>query len=343
MHCKDQGYYDNGNYQNCLFGNYGNVPNCGNLTQIQSNKKQQALRYSYETLGNLLSSAENFAGEQNQKYRKFNISTSNNYEDLKSEFAWELHCFQLAIKKFQQKFQCQYIFPQDLEIETVKKDINRYMKKIQNKKDLFLYELMLKLMNLEDININFDNLFEELDKNANSKINPEKLRKIIAPLNEILNKNIEEADKGNMNLELLDENNNKNREALREIFKNSKALNFKRGIEGDLKSNQDSLFEFNPYKSTNSKKIKIDNPSFDKYRCLDPSLYSYNKHEGLIYIIKKNDKNVYHSVDFCEKGKNFNKDLFKEIAYFPNYIVGTININQNEYFYALLKYSEEFK
>ena len=320
MQGKGQGYYEDGNFY--LYGNFGNGPNYGNLKQIQSNKKQQALRYSYETLGNLLSSAENFAGEPNVKYRNFNISTSNNYEDLKSEFAWELHCFQLAIKKFQTKFQCKYIFPNDFNIETVKKDIKRYMKKIQNKKDIFLYELMLKLMNLEDINVNFDNLFEELDKNANSKINPEKLRKIIAPLNEILDKNLEEADKGNMDLELLDENNNKNREALREISKNFKALSFKIGIEGDLKKNQ-NWFDFNPYKSNNSKKIKIDMPKFDQYGNLDPSLYSYNDHEGFIYIIPQKDKNLYHCVDFCEKLKDFNKDLFTEIAYFTDlkYIV----------------------
>ena len=59
------------------------------------------MKYSYETLNNLLSTAENFAGLQNEKYRDYNITTSYDYENLKSEFVWELHCFQLAVQQFE--------------------------------------------------------------------------------------------------------------------------------------------------------------------------------------------------------------------------------------------------
>ena len=342
-----KGYYG---FENNDYSSFGNNPHYGNLEQIQSNKKLQALRYIWETLGNLLSSAENFAGEPNVQYRKFNISTSNNYQELKSEFAWELHCFNLAVKQFQKKFQCPYIFPNDIQRDKIKKDISRYIKKVQNKKDIFLYELMQKLINGENIDINFDCLFEELDKNANSKIKPQNLKEIIAPLNEILDQNQKEADKGNMKLDLLEEKYDRNRATLRDFSKNNKSLKFKMGIEGHLKY-YNNAFYFCPFKSNTSKNIKIEEPKFDKYRNLEHYLYSYNNYEGFIYVIKKKDNNLYHCVDFCEKGKDFNKNLFKEMAYFDKidkennkYTVGIIQF-PNDNFYALLKESleEEFK
>ena len=63
-------------------------------------KQKQALAYSYETLGNLLSSAENFAGFQNEQYERYNISSATNHDELKSEFAWELNCFQMSLIKY---------------------------------------------------------------------------------------------------------------------------------------------------------------------------------------------------------------------------------------------------
>lgn len=342
----------NGKIQGIYYPSYGNASygSSGNYEfmmreQIQANKKMQALNYSYETLGNLLSSAENFAGLPNEQYKAYNVTTSYKYEDLKSEFAWELHCFQLAIKKFQRKFQCPYEFPPKLPKEKIIKDIYRYMKQVSNKKDQFLYEIMLSLIIGEEININFDALFEELDKNANSKINPDKLRKIIGPLNAILDKKLEEADKGNMNIEFEDDKLNKNREYLKELSKHDKSIKVKIGIEGELKFIKDGFF-FCPKLSNSTKKIKIIEPKFDNYNNLDSSLYLYNNnnHECFIYVTKKKDKNCYQAIDFCEKEKDFNKNAFNDIAYYDNidkadirYTIGTIQLNQNDKFYGLIK------
>ena len=63
--------------------------------QIQFSVQQQSIAYSYNILGNLLSSAENFVGLQNEQYGYYNISKAKNRAELKSEFAWELYCFQL--------------------------------------------------------------------------------------------------------------------------------------------------------------------------------------------------------------------------------------------------------
>ena len=71
--------------------------------QLHVNLQLQSLKYSYETLGNLLSSAENFAGLADEKYEAFNYSSSNDYNSLKSEFAWELECFNLALQTYQKK------------------------------------------------------------------------------------------------------------------------------------------------------------------------------------------------------------------------------------------------
>lgn len=77
----------------------------GDTLQIKLiDKQKQALLYSYETLGNLLSSAENFAGLPSEQYEKFNISTAKNHNEMKSEFAWELNCFQMALKKYKKKY-----------------------------------------------------------------------------------------------------------------------------------------------------------------------------------------------------------------------------------------------
>ena len=110
--------------------NHDNESHYSYITQIQENKKNQALKYSYETLNNLLSTAENFAGLQNEKYRDYNITTSYDYENLKSEFVWELHCFQLAVKQFEKKFKCSYEFPIDFHKENIKADIKRYKERI---------------------------------------------------------------------------------------------------------------------------------------------------------------------------------------------------------------------
>ena len=317
--------YNGGGYG--TYGTYGYAGSSsyyGETAQLQSNKRQQALRYSYETLGNLLSSAENFAGLPNEKYGKYNVTTSNKYEDMKSEFAWELHCFQLAIKKFQKKFQCPYEFPRDLPKEIIIKDIHRYIKRISNQKDKILYYSMINIINGEKININFDKLFEELDKNSNSKIDPSKLRKIIGPLNEILDQNLEEADEGNMKFELANDKNK--RDKLRGISsENLKIIRVKQGTEGIL-NQTNNIFSFTPNNSTATRQVRIDEPIFDNFNSLYPDIYTVNKNQGKIYIIKAIKENSYKSIYFNNMDKEYNQELFTKIECLKNnkYIYGNI-------------------
>ena len=309
------------------------------LKTLQINKQNQALRYSYETLGNLLSSAENFAGEPNENYGQFNVTTSYNYNNLKSEFIWELYCFQLAIKKFQNEFQLPYKLPTNFNNEKIQKDINRYMKKMKNEEDKKLYKAMINLINGKEININFDKLFEELDKNANSKINPTHLREMVAPINQILDKQSDEAERGNMNLELDDNSHINQRNKLKNS--RSKIIKFEIGKLGELRMIS-SGFNFIPEKTTNTKVyIKIDEPLYN-HGNLIPSLYSYNKHLGHIYIIEKRDKNSYLCVLFNNTYMEFNESLFNEIARFEEkyqkaYIYGKITISQGIEYHALIE------
>lgn len=83
-------YYDNdydNNYENGYRNNYENPKYS---SQLMVDKQKQSLKYSYETLGNLLSTAENFSGLANEKYGSYNYSKTTDYNGLKSEFAWEL-------------------------------------------------------------------------------------------------------------------------------------------------------------------------------------------------------------------------------------------------------------
>ena len=337
------GAYGNyGSYGN--FGNYGNFGTQGeskshvdySTTQILADKKKQALRYSYETLGNLLSTAENFAGLADEKYKNFNVTTSYDYENLKSEFAWELYCFQLAIKKYQKKFQCPYKFPDDLPKEKIIKDIYRYMGKIQNEKDKILYNSMINIIKGEKLNIDFDKLFAELDKNANSKMKPDKLKKIIGPLNEILEQNMEEADKGNMNLELENDKHKKNRDNLKKASLDTKTIRVNIGTEGKLKNIKNSFF-FTPYKNNTQISINLDEPRFDVFNTLYPSLYTFNGNKGKIYIVpinNNNNKDSYKAIVFNEIEKEFNEEFFKKIESFDlkdnKYIVGIIKFENNK-------------
>ena len=71
----------------------------------QKQKQKQSLHYTYETLLHLLSTAENFAGLKNEQYEAYNISIATEYKDLKSEFVWELDCFQLAMKTYKKNME----------------------------------------------------------------------------------------------------------------------------------------------------------------------------------------------------------------------------------------------
>jgi hypothetical protein len=121
-----------GNNFNNYYGNdYGsgyrnNYENSKFSSQLMVDKQKQSLKYSYETLGNLLSAAENFAGLANEKYGSYNYSKTTDYNGLKSEFAWELNCFNLAMETYQKKYG-PYKFPPDCPKERILSDIQIYI------------------------------------------------------------------------------------------------------------------------------------------------------------------------------------------------------------------------
>jgi hypothetical protein len=335
------GYSGSGGGYGSGYGEIHGRPN--NMKMLQADKKMQALRYSYETLGNLLSTAENFAGLPNEKYSKFNITTNYDYENLKSEFAWELHCFQKARKVFQDKFQCPYEFPKDTPEESIIKDINRYMKKAKHNQDIILFNCMINIIKGEKININFDKLFEELDKYSNSKINPNKLKDLIGPLNQILDKQLEEADKGNMNLNLINDNHKHDRDNLKHISqRNSQMIKVQIGTEGNLIENNNE-FIFRQNKHENEFKIKIDYPQFNLAKNLNPFLYTFNKNSGKIYVLPKKGNSYKCYIFENNNTKSLNKDCFeiKEKIEFDEKIFyfGEVKIDNNKN-YGLIEESK---
>ena len=123
----------------------------------QKQKQKQSLHYTYETLLHLLSTAENFAGLKNEQYEAYNISIATEYKDLKSEFVWELDCFQLAMKTYKKKYG-EYKFPNELQKEKIIFDIKRYINKIPTEKeeDKFLYYAMINIIEGKKTDIDFD-------------------------------------------------------------------------------------------------------------------------------------------------------------------------------------------
>lgn len=334
-------------YKSGYGSGYGDIHgSSNNMKMLQADKKMQALRYSYETLGNLLSTAENFAGEPNVKYSKFNITTNYDYENLKSEFAWELHCFQKARKVFQDKFQCPYQYPNDISEESIIKDINRYIKKAKTNQDIILFNCMINIIKGEKININFDKLFEELDKCANSKINPNKLKDLIGPLNQILNQQLEEADKGNMDLNLITDNHKLHRDNLKIISqRNSQMIKVIIGIEGNLIEDKNE-FIFQQFKTQKEIKIKIDDPQFNFTKDLNSFLYTFNKGKGKIYVFPKKG-NHYKCYIFENNIKSLSKDCFqaKESIEIDDKIFtfGEVKIDNIKNYGLIEEYKENFK
>ena len=324
-------YNGNGGYGGFLYGNSsGNSQNMYDQRMLLADKKTQALRYSYETLGNLLSTAENFAGFPNEKYSKFNITSSYDHQTLKSEFAWELYCFQRARNVFQKKFNCPYQFPKDFPQETILKDINRYIKHTNNKQDIILFNCMINIINGNKVNIDFDKLFEELDKNPNNKIDPIKLKVIIGPLNEILDQQLEEADKGNMSLNLFDDRNINHRNNLKHISEsNSHIIKILIGLEGKFTQEQNGNFKIQV--QSNTRTIKIDNPRFNSFKNLNYDLYTYNNNSGKIIVLQNK------CFIFENDVKKFNSDCFKNIQIYEledkKYIFGSVTIGNNETIY----------
>lgn len=207
--------------------NFGNLLGTGlfGISSVKTiNKQQQSLLYSYETLGNLLSSAENFAGLADEQYKQYNISTAQTYEELKSEFAWELHCFQLAIRKYTKKYG-PYIFPEKCPKEKIIYDCKRYINKTKNEKDKILFYSMINIINGEKVDIDFDKLFEQLDKSySDKKFDPNKLAKLIGPLNYLLDQIEQNAEEGKINFNDDDIKKQKIKEKLKKESENDSIL-----------------------------------------------------------------------------------------------------------------------
>lgn len=266
------------------------------LKQKLVNKQKQALLYSYETLGNLLSSAENFAGLPNEQYEKYNISTASNHDELKSEFAWELNCFQMAIKKYKKKYG-EYIFPEKYTKKKIIDDIKRYIEKTPKEKDKALYYAMINIINGEKIDIDFDELFEELENDPQSKFDPNKLKKIIGPINSILEDIQINAEKGNMSF---NEDKSKQKEVLKNI-KDSEPENIqvvlgKRGFLFKIIDSKDE-YKFIYEEKQKEKKLIIDEEIDYKHKKL--YLGKYKEHQISIYLNKKIKD--YYSCSLFEK------------------------------------------
>ena len=190
---------------------------------------------------------------------------------------------------------------------------------------------MLKLINGEPTKIDFEKLFGELDKNANSKIDPNNLKNMIGPIINILDKNLEDANKGNMNIELLDKSHKNDREKLKNL--NSKnMIRVKIGKKGKLVKGT-SHFVF--YNSSSNLELTIDERKY-KLNNKIPGLYPIINGEDELFILK-NDGNSYDCVIFEKNVHEINKDCFTEEIIFENeYIVGNVKIGTHN-FYALLK------
>ena len=169
----------------------------GNHQQISISidKQKQSLHYSYETLLHLLSAAENFADLKNEQYEAYNISTAKTYEELKSEFVLELHCFQVALKIYNKTYG-KYKFHNELPKEKILADIERYIKRV-DENDKILYYAMMNLILEKKIDIDFDELLDELDENPNQSFDPNKLKNLIGPINHILYKIEENSENPN--------------------------------------------------------------------------------------------------------------------------------------------------
>ena len=266
--------------------------------QLVIDKQKQALLYSYETLGNLLSSAENFAGFTNEQYEKYNISSANNHDELKSEFAWELNCFQMAIKKYKKKYG-EYVFPENYSKEKIINDIKKYIQNTPEEKDKILYYTMINIINDEKIDIDFDKLFEELDNNPESKFDPNQLTKIIGPINSILEDIQNNAEKGIISF-------NEDKSKQKEILKNIKDSEPEKilvilGKKGTLFKIKDSKneYKFIDEETQKEKKLILEKEIDHKNR----KLYSGKYKDNPISIYINNKKQDYYSCALFETNK----------------------------------------
>ena len=265
------------------FGNQLDRGIFGISSQKAISKQQQSLLYSYETLGNLLSSAENFAGLENEQYSQYNISTTKDHEELKSEFAWELHCFQLAIKKYTKKYGI-YIFPEKCPKEKIIYDCKRYINRTKNEKDKILFYSMINIINGEKVDIDFDKLFEQLDKDySDKKFDPNKLSKLIGPLNYLLNQIEQNAEDGKITFNDNDVKKQKIKEKLKIESENDSILcNVIYGNKGSLHPSTKNNYRF----ISESGKLDFNINIEDEINLKFQKLYVAKKHgqENKIYF-----------------------------------------------------------
>jgi len=294
-------------------------------TQLMKDQQRQSLKYSYETLGNLLSAAENFAGQKNGKYKSYNYSTANDYNGLKSEFLWELKCFKLAMDTYEKKYQRAYEFPPDCPKEAIEKDINLYLQKTKNDEDKNLFILMKEIINGKNVNTDFTNLYEKLDKNAHSNFDPKKMAQIVGPLNQILDQAEIDADRGNMDLFNRNKATEKSKEQLRNISHNfSTKKKVMVGEKGKIYlSNDNNLYFENDLNPQIRKKIigmtKISNSIF--YKENDYIIYVIQELPQCMYCLLFNLKNI----KYCDGGDIEIK--YKFCVSNKNYIYGTSKLN----------------
>ena len=267
-------------------------------------KQKQSLYYSYETLCHLLSAAENFAGLKNEQYQGYNISLATTYEDLKSELVWELHCFQLSKKTYEKKYG-KYIYPDGLPKEKILFDIKRYIERVNNENDKILYYAMINIIMDGKIELNFDELFEELDHAAKEKMNPTMLRNLILPLNQILDSIEKKADVGIVDYIIQKELSRSSQILLNESKKNLNLFKShtegKKGVLYPINNSCQNSFIFE-FKDEKEKENKFKPINLNTKNLVKGNLYEYkeDKKKGTIYILS-NDNNIINCILFDEE------------------------------------------
>ena len=124
--------------------------------QMQINQIEQIklLKLSHEALMNLLSLAEKYA-----KHRSTYI---------KSEFVWQIYYFQKIMKSYTKRYG-QYTFLDNYQKKNILERTYYYLKQVRNE-DKFLYGAMIDLLHEKELLIDFDKLFDLLDKENKTKI-----------------------------------------------------------------------------------------------------------------------------------------------------------------------------
>ena len=122
----------------------------------QQIKREKFLKLSHEALRNLLSLAENYA-----KY-------GSSY--IKSEFVWQIYYFQKMMLLYIKKYG-PYTFPNNCPKESILNQMIYYKKILIHANDRYLYDAIIDLLyNGKKPKIDFDELFNELDKQSKCKI-----------------------------------------------------------------------------------------------------------------------------------------------------------------------------